>query len=423
MKHFFSPLLGLSIFSIASGYLITLIPLRLTTMPEGDDVMAGFMGAIYYAGLLAGSFRTEKTVIRIGHIRSFAAFMALLCASTLSLALFSDVYSWLLLRFLNGLAIAGIFVVIESWLLCESDHSNRGRILAFYMVALYGSNAVGQLLIGLYDITSLLPFIIIGGIFSLSILPPALTKLPTPTLEDATSLSLKALAKLTPSGLLGCISGGMILGALYSLLPIQLAQSNDDGAIGVYMAITMLGGMLLQYPVGYLSDFIDRRKVLVAVSFFGTLSCIAFILFANNSWIDGVLLFLIGGATFTIYPVAISHGCDHLNPEMTVAGTQGLLLGYSGGACLGPIFGGYFMECLSHGLMLYFIAMTSATGLFFLIRISYRPIIYSAEEQSFVAIPRTTPVVAQIDPRADVASDFDSESPDSESVETVAETP
>jgi len=351
---------------------------------------------------LAGSFRAEKTVIRIGHIRSFAAFMALLCASTLSLALFNDVYSWLVLRFLNGIAIAGIFVVIESWLLCESEQNNRGRILAFYMVALYGSNALGQFLVGVYEVTSLLPFFVIGAIFSLSILPPALTKLPTPTLENSTSLSLKALAKLTPSGLIGCISGGMILSALYSLLPIQLTKSGNDDTIGVYMAVTMLGGMLLQYPVGYLSDFIDRRKVLVAVSFFGTLSCIAFILLANNSWIDGVRLFLIGGATFTIYPVAISHGCDHLKPEMTVAGTQGLLLGYSGGACLGPIFGGYFMDYLNHGLMIFFATMTAATGLFFLIRISYRPIIYTTEEQHFVAIPRTTPVVAQIDPRADV---------------------
>ncbi len=421
MKRFFSPLLGLSIFSVASGYLVTLIPLRIDSI-NADNVMAGYLGSIYYLGLLAGSFRTEKTVIRIGHIRSFSTFMALLCASTLSLALFHSLYAWLLLRFLNGVAIAGIFVVVESWLLCESDRSSRGRILAFYMVALYGSNAIGQLLVGLYDHDSLLPFVVIGAIFSLSILPPALTKLPTPTLEDSSSINLVELAKLTPSGLIGCISGGMILGTLYSLLPIQLfEQTGSQQQVGILMAITMMGGMLLQYPVGYFSDFIDRRKVLVAVSVFGTVCCLAFPALSssgsvNSDWGGMVLLFLIGGTTFTIYPLAISHGCDHLKPEMIVAGTQGLLLGYSAGACLGPILGGYFMQQIDNGLMIYFAGIMGTTAVFFLARIPFRPQIYSTEEQHFIPVTRTTPVIAQIDPRSEPAEEESSPKPDAESV-------
>ncbi len=408
MKRFYSPLLGLSIFSIASGYLITLIPLRITDMFSDGGVMAGYIGGVYYMGLLAGSFRAEQTVVRIGHIRSFAAFMALLCSSTLSLTLFDDIYSWAVLRFLNGIAIAGIYVVIESWLLCESNQANRGRILAFYMVALYGSNAIGQLLIGVYTMTSLLPFVVIGAIFSLSILPPALTKLPTPALENSTTLSFRELAKLTPSGLIGCISGGMIMGALYSLLPIQLAKLGSSQFVGTSMAITMVGGMLLQYPVGLLSDIIDRRKVLVGISTFACLCCIAFMQ-VNNSWLEMVLLFLIGGTTFTIYPLSISHGCDHLKPETIVAGTQGLLLGYSGGACLGPILGGYFMQWMEHGLMTYFTLIMGSTALFFLARIPFRPIIYTGEEQHFVPVPRTSPVIAQIDPRAEITDDPEEE--------------
>ncbi|CAM3865094.1 MFS transporter [Parendozoicomonas haliclonae] len=402
MKRFVSPLLGLSIFSVASGYLITLIPLRINEA-NASQVMAGYLGGIYYFGLLAGSFRAEKTVLRIGHIRSFAAFMALLCASTLSLALLDSMYAWLILRFLNGIAIAGIFVVVESWLLCESDQSNRGRILAFYMVSLYGSNAIGQLLVGTYPADSLLPFVLIGAIFSLSILPPAMTKLPTPELADSSSLSLRELARLTPSGLIGCVSGGMILGALYSLLPILLLkQSGDQKTVGQLMAIVMVGGMLLQYPVGLFSDIVDRRKVLVVISLAGASCCFAFATLSSSPWLDIVLLFLIGGTTFTVYPIAISHGCDHLRPEKIVAGTQGLLLGYSAGACIGPILGGYFMHQMSSGLMIYFTVMMGATGLFFLARIPFRPIIYSSDEQPFVPVPRTSPVIAQIDPRSEV---------------------
>ena len=401
MKRYFSPLLGLSVFALASGYLMTLIPLRINSV-MASDVMAGYMGSVYYLGLLAGSFRSERTVIRIGHIRSFAAFMALLCSSVLSLAVFDSTSAWLLLRFLNGLAVAGVFVVVESWLLCESEEADRGRVLAFYMVALYGSNAVGQLLVGIVDSTSLLPFIVVGILFSLSILPPALTRIPSPEISNNTSISLIELFKLTPSAMVGCLAGGMVLGALYSLLPVQLlTDSGGEQMVGLKMGITMIGGMLLQYPVGHYSDVVDRRKVLVAVSVVGCLGSLLYVCFPGQGWVNMLLLFLIGGTTFTLYPLAISHGCDHLQRKDIIAGTQGLLLGYSSGACIGPVIAGYFLHEFENGLMIYFAIIMGLIGLFFLIRIPQRPAIYSSDEQSFIPVPRTTPVVTQIDPRND----------------------
>ncbi len=399
MKRYFSPLLGLSIFALASGYLMTLIPLRINNS-MGGDVLVGYMGGIYYLGLLAGSFRTERTVTRVGHIRSFAAFMALLCSSVLSLAVFDSVAVWLFLRFLNGLAVAGIFVVVESWLLCESDEKDRGRILAFYMVALYGSNALGQLLVEVLDSNSYVPFIVVGILFSLSILPPALTRIPSPELTNNSSISLTKLFRLTPSAMIGCLAGGMVLGALYSLLPVQLmGEGSEEGTLGLKLGITMLGGMLLQYPVGHYSDSVDRRKVLVAVSMAGCLVSLLYMVFPSQGWFHMLLLFLIGGTTFTLYPLAISHGCDHLQREDIIAGTQGLLLGYSSGSCIGPVIAGYFLHGSENGLMIYFAIIMGLTGLFFLIRIPWRPAIYSSDEQPFVPVPRTTPVVTQIDPR------------------------
>ncbi len=401
MLRFLSPLLGLSIFALASGYLMTLIPLRINAL-HGSDLLAGYMGSIYYIGLLAGSFRSEHLVTLFGHIRSFAAFMALLCASVLSLAIFDSTASWLLLRFLNGLAIAGVFIVVESWLLCESDEKTRGKILSFYMVALYGANAIGQLFVGLIDSLSLMPFIVIGTLLSLSILPPAMSRIPTPELESVSSLNFIKLFKLTPSAIIGCLTGGMILGALYSLLPIHLLEeSGSEQSVSIQLSITMLGGMLLQYPVGCYSDKIDRRKVLVAISTLGCICCLLYIWFDHDSWINMILLFLIGGTTFTLYPLAISHGCDHLQPEDIVAGTQGLLLAYSTGACIGPVLAASFIKFSGSGLMLYFAVILAIVALFFLMRIPFRPVIYSSDEQSFVPVPRTTPLVAQIDPRSE----------------------
>ncbi|MGY0216430.1 MFS transporter [Endozoicomonadaceae bacterium StTr2] len=405
MLRFISPLSGLAIFAIASGYLMTLIPLRINHISE-DSLLAGYLGGIYYLGLLAGSFRSEHTVMRVGHIRSYAAFMALLCSATLGLGLFDSTWAWLGLRFISGLSVAGIFVAIESWLLCESTAESRGRILAIYMVALYGSNALGQAFVSMLDPTSLLPFILIGAFFSLSILPPALTKIPSPEIEAASSLNIIKLLKLTPSAMIGCLAGGLILGALYSLLPIQLLNdTQSSSSVSMLLAVTMLGGMLLQYPTGHFSDYVDRRKVLVAISAIGSLCCLAYIWVNSASWMGIVLLFLIGGTTFTLYPLAISHGCDHLQPEDIVAGTQGLLLGYSSGACLGPVIAGYFMQSMEHGLMLYFATIMGLIALFFFIRIPFRPQIYSSDEQPFIPVPRTTPVVAQIDPRGDIETE------------------
>ncbi|MDP0589552.1 MAG: MFS transporter [Candidatus Endonucleobacter bathymodioli] len=401
MRRFITPLLGLFIFSLASGYLMTLVSLRMNNN-HSDDILSGYMGAVYYLGLLAGSFRSDRTVVRINHIRSFSAFIALLCSSVLSLAVFNSTGSWLLLRFINGVAVAGIFVVIESWLLCESNQSNRGRILSYYMVSLYGANALGQVFVEIIDTASLMPFVLLGILFSLSILPIALTKIPSPEINSVSDLNIIALFKLTPSGLVGCLAGGMMLGALYSLLPIYLSEMvGRVYTVGALLGTVMTGGMLLQYPVGRWSDYIDRRKVLIVVCLVGCLCCLAYVQFSSEHWLHPVLLFLIGGATFTLYPLAISHGCDHMQPEDIVAGTQGLLLSYSLGACIGPVFAGYFMHNIEEGLMIYFAIVMASIALFFLIRLPYRPAIYSNKDQKFIPMPRTTPVTAELDPRSD----------------------
>lgn len=405
MTRFLAPLSGLFIFSLACGYLLTLIPLMMNAR-DSSDILTGLMGSVYFAGLLAGSFRSEKLVVRVGHIRSFVGFMALLSASTLGLAVSENNVLWLAMRFINGLAVAGIFVVVESWLLVESDKQSRGRILAVYMVCLYGAQALGQLLVSVAGSEALKPFIIIGILLALSILPPAMTRMPLPILEAPSTLNLKRLIQLTPSGMLGCFSGGIILGALYSMLPLHLvSHSASAEEVGVLMAITMAGGMALQFPSGYASDFYDRRWVLVAISAMGLVACIGLLLISDHFWLQALILVFLGGAAFSLYPLAISHGCDHLNYEDIVAGTQGLLLSYSFGACLGPVIAAFFMQTMDDGLIKFMAIILLLTGLFFMIRIPFRATIYTADDQNFIPVPRTTPVIAQIDPRSEEQED------------------
>ena len=400
MKRLIPPLTGLAVFALATGYLLTLVPLRVNASYD-SEMLAGYIGGFYFMGLLAGSFRSERLVAGIGHIRSFAAFMAVMCASVLGLALSDNIFLWLLLRFINGVTVAGVFVVVESWLLCESQQNNRGRIVAFYMVALYGAQALGQLFIGWLDITSLFPFILVGILLALSILPTTISKIPPPEINQPSSLGFMKLYQMSPSGVIGCFCGGVVLGALYTLLPIYLLNNNSsDYSIGVMLGLTIAGGMLMQYPAGHLSDYIDRRLVLSGVCILGTLSSLAIYWLSPQYFILMFLLFLVGGTTFTLYPLAISHSCDHMEPQDIVAGTQGLLLAYSGGSCIGPILGAYFMTHIDRGLPLFFASIMGTVALFFMVRLPARPQIYSSNEHSFVPVTRTTPVMSQIDPRS-----------------------
>lgn len=402
MKKFIAPLSGLFIFSLASGYLMTLIPLHQHEVIKASQSLIGFTASAFYFGLLVASFSVENIVTRVGHIRSFSGFMAILCSSSLALGLSNNPFVWVLLRFIAGMAVAGGYVVIESWLLVSSNHKTRGRLVSIYMVSLYGAQAIGQIFIGFFSIGSHIPWLIIGILLSASICPPAMSRLPHPEIESPSKLNLLKLLKLTPSGFLGCFIAGVVLGAFYGLLPIYATDvlKHSKEQLSWFMTFALLGGMLLQFPVGYLSDYLDRRKVLIGISILGCILCIMMMLYSSTNFMQLVLIFFIGGTAFTLYPVSISHASDHLQPNDIIAGTQALLLSYSFGSCIGPIIATRVMDASDEGLMIFFIASMGVLSLFFTIRLFYRPLIYTTEEQAFVPLPRTTPVVSQIDSRA-----------------------
>jgi MFS family permease len=401
MKKFIAPLSGLFIFSLASGYLMTLIPLQQHEIIKASQNLIGLTASAFYFGLLIASFNVETIVTRIGHIRSFAGFMAILCSSTLALGLSENQIIWILLRFIAGMATAGAYVVIESWLLVSSSPKTRGRVVSIYMISLYGAQAIGQIFIGIFPKDSLTPLILIGILLAISICPPVMSRLPHPEIESPSKLNLFKLFKLTPSGFLGCFIAGVVLGAFYGLLPIYSANvlHHSDEKLSWFMTFALFGGMLLQFPVGYLSDYLDRRKVLIGISILGCCLCTMMMLYNSTHTTQLALIFFIGGTAFTLYPVAISHASDHLSANDIVAGAQALLLSYSFGSCIGPLIASRLMDYSDQGLMIFFIASMGFLSLFFIARLFYRPLIYTSEEQSFVPLPRTTPVVSQIDSR------------------------
>ena len=219
LKTIMSPLVSLFIFALCSGFFLTFISLAMNEHGE-SALMIGGMTGIFYAGLVCGSFHTESFIARVGHIRAFSTFASLLAVVSLLHGIFYNMPLWFILRFITGFGTAGIFVVIESWFLCSSNASMRGRILSLYMITFYAAEAFGQLLINVGHTNNLLLYAIAAMLCSLSVIPLSMTRTSSPQLTEASSISLMTLCKQTTSSVFGCFFAGMILSATYGLFPI-----------------------------------------------------------------------------------------------------------------------------------------------------------------------------------------------------------
>ena len=396
----FVPLLSLFIFVLGTGFFSTLLSFSMTLHHE-PPMMIGVLTSLFYAGLVLGSFRAERFIIRVGHIRAYAAFSATLAVTCLLHGIFYQPYWWLLLRFISGLGTAGLYVVIESWLLCKSNHGNRGQILALYMVTFYGAQSVGQFFLNIGDPLNLLLFSIASMLCSLSIIPLAMSYVQTPQIEAPSTLCWSKLINQTASGLLGCFSAGMIMSAIQGLMPTLFNDIFQQKAlIARYMFIIIFGGMLLRYPVGRVSDFIERRLVLIIINILTIVITFISMLYFKDGPLFMTLMLVFGGLTFTLYPISISHACDALESKDIIAGTQGLLLAYSGGAVLGPLIAPLFMHAFGfNGLFMYYIAICGAVIPLLILRKAQKA--DTPQDELFMSMPQTTPVMSELDPRAE----------------------
>lgn len=333
-----APLLGLFIVSIGNGFLSSLTTLRLDSAGV-SETMIGIVSSSYFIGLTVGAIYHDRLIARIGHIRAYSSFASLITVSVLLQGMYFDVWSWLSLRFLYGWAAIGIYLVIESWLLLAADQKMRGRILALYMIALYGSGMLGQIALGTADaMGAVIPFMAAAILISLSVLPIVILPRVTPVVERVEALNPLDLLRMTPSGVIGCFGSGIAIAAVYSLFPLYLQRAGlETSEIGTMMASVIFGAMVLQYPVGRWSDRRDRRIVLITLSVACALLSALVITLPQNSPLLIVVFFLLGGAIFAIYPVAVSFAADSTSSDALVRMIQGLLLINSVGCAISPL--------------------------------------------------------------------------------------
>ncbi|OQQ05774.1 MFS transporter [Vibrio splendidus] len=358
------PVIALSFYAIASGYLMSSLPLMLSEYGLDKD-LSSWLASAFYAGLLAGTLLIERAIARVGHKDAFVIALSVFIATILVLPLIPHQAVWLLARFVAGVAVAGIFVIVESWLM-SGDESQRAKRLAIYMCSLYGGSAVGQLGIGYLGITGGVPFIAMFTLLFGAIIVLMYGQATPPQIHDAQSLSLKQISKLSHSALIGCIVSGLTLGAIYGLMPVELAQRNiahED--IGGLMALVIMGGMAVQPMVTWLSHHVGQVLLMALFCLLGVAS-IGVLTINHDFYVLGMSLFVLGMATFALYPIAINLGCRNLDPIYLVSVTQIMLLCYSIGSVAGPIVADSFMDSQA-GLFTYLFASLLATTIYMLI--------------------------------------------------------
>ena len=366
--------LGIALIMICNGLQGTLLGVRAGLEGFSTSVTGTIMTA-YYLGFLAGSQMVPKLVGGVGHIRVFAALASLASSSVLVHTVFVDPWAWASMRFITGFSYAGLYIVIESWLNERASNDNRGQLLSMYMLVSVGAYAAGQFLLNLGSPSSFELFILASVLVSFALVPISLAPIQAPTFELGERLGLFKLYRYSPLGIIGAIGTGVGNGILVSMAAVYgLALEFSVAQITLLAASIQVGALLLQWPIGHLSDRFDRRIIITVVTFAAAVVAVGGIAVqAGGGWPLWLMLGLLGGLNLPMYALCIAHTNDHLNSRQMIAASGSLVLANGLGASMGPLFAAQFMNISGPSGFLISLSMIHiAIGLFALYRMTRR---------------------------------------------------
>jgi MFS family permease len=393
---------GILLLMVGNGLLVTSLTLRGSGLGFGETAI-GLMQAAYPVGTLVGCLVSPRLVARVGHVRVFAAFASVASTASLIHLVTDDPWSWGAIRALSGFCFAGLYVVAESWLNARATNAIRGSLLSVYFVTQAGGSAIGQLLLSLAPPETLLPWLLVSLLMSVALVPVMLSASAAPAYALPERISIAALYRISPMGLTGALLNGVAQGTVY----ISLALYGDaiglaSGEVGFLIGAATIGGVLLQFPLGRLSDRVDRRLVIAAVAALAVPLCLAFALGPTRG---PALLYagvgLLGGLTLPIYSLSVAHTNDQLTPGQIVAASGALVLVFGAGIIVGPIAGSLSIRSLGPGGVFLLIALVQGlTALIALLRVwrgAARP---PAPMPAVPLAPGTTAEAARLNPEA-----------------------
>ncbi len=391
---------------LGHGMQLTLLPLRANAngLPE---LLIGLTASCYFLGFVIGCMSIPRIITRAGHIRCFAVLAASMIVAVLSLELLDHWIAWMILRFATGVAISGLYSVIESWLNTHATAQNRGRILALYTFITLTAMAAGQVLINIGPAVSPEPFVLAAIVMAMAIVPIGLTRQVAPTPVATTRASFAKLYRRSHGAFAGAFLSGAVTGCFWSLGAVFVRQTDaSQFAVTAFMTSAIVGGALFQYPIGFLSDRRDRRLVLLLLALGSGLASAAVALSVGQA-VFLFMVFLFGATIMPMYAVSLATAADvSASEEFVEIGTSVLLLnGF--GAILAPVILGQAMQVWGPTSLFWGFALLCLVFacLFALILRETRPISTSEQGHFTAAASESAPVSFELDPRGEEPAD------------------
>jgi MFS family permease len=354
-------LLGMGILMLGAGLQSTLLGVR-ATIEAFPTTVTGIIMSCYYVGYLAGTRLAPRLLRRVGPVRVFATLAALASVAVLVHGTWVYPGAWAVMRLLSGVCFAGIYVVAESWLNHRASSTNRGQLLAIYMLVLYVGLGSAQFLLVLSNPQSVQPFMLVSALISVAMVPivASAEEIRGPAVPQRVRFA--DLYRNSPLGVVAVAFSGMVSSIIFSMGPVYARLSGFGTRwVAEFMAVSILAGVLTQYPIGRLSDRMDRRTVIATMCLLATVVAASIELLGPlPRFVFLILAALFSGAALTLYSLSVSHVNDKLDPSQMVAASSKLLLINGTAAAFGPVMTGALMS--TFGARAYFFTLGSLTG-------------------------------------------------------------
>ena len=386
-------LLGMFLLMLGNGLQGTLLGVR-GSLEGIDAATLGIVMSAYFVGFLGGSWLAPSMLRRVGHVRVFAALGSLVSAAFILYAAVVHPAAWFVFRLLVGFCFSGIYVVAESWLNNQATNETRGQTLSLYLIVQMGGIVLGQVLLNAADPGGYTLFVMISVLVSISFAPILLSTSPTPHHATQRPMPLRKLLETSPLASVGMFLLGGIFAALFAMSSVYATEAGLSIAqTSAFVTAIFLGGLVCQYPIGWLSDRIDRRRLIVGTMLVGAAACAAALTAADTARALVACAFVIGGTANPLYGLLIAYANDHLELEDMAGASSGLLFVNGVGAMTGPVIVGQLMGAFGPGAFFGFVAaLMSAVAAYALWRMTRRAAVPASEVLPYVAVSSRTSV-------------------------------
>lgn len=379
---------ALALIMVGNGLIGLLIGVR-SELEGFDTAITGLIMAAYFGGFLAGSRFTPRIMARVGHIRVFAGLSSLVAAAALVHAVWVVPPAWIALRLVFGFAMAGLYIVVESWLNETVTNENRGRVMAVYMVVGMGGLALGQITLSLGSPLEQTLFLVAGALMALAIAPVSLSINTAPEFMLPPPVKPREIWEAAPVGVITGVGAGIANGVLLGMAGVYATQVGlSNSRTAVFVGAAALGSVLFQWPIGHLSDRIDRRRAILIVTLGAVVvAAIGIVVATDSLWLVMVML-LLGGLSFPMYSLALSHVVDVLPPGRAVTGSVAVVFLTGVGSVFGPLFASALMTSVGPSGFFWSLTLVhAAIGVFGIYRIVRRPVLVGITPQPYVPVP------------------------------------